>query len=233
MLKFHGLPFSAHTRKVIIAALEKGLPYELQPVVPVAAPGTPGAPPAHWRDWSPLGKIPVLQDGPVTLADSSVIALYLERVHPEKPIYPVDPAAYGRALFIEEFVDGDLAGHVLHGLLMQKVFAPRFLKREPDLALIDRSVNEMIPPRFAYLEKQLASEWFAGSFSMADITVASILINYHYAGCELSVDTYPKLHAHFRRVLGRDSFRRAFEVEVPRARELGGLDMRLFESLGY
>ena len=82
MLKFHGLPFSAHTRKVIIAALEKGLPYELQPVVPVAAPGTPGAPPAHWRDWSPLGKIPVLQDGPVTLADSSVIALYLERVQP-------------------------------------------------------------------------------------------------------------------------------------------------------
>jgi glutathione S-transferase len=91
----------------------------------------------------------------------------------------------------------------------------------------------MIPPRFDYLEKQLASEWFAGSFSVADITVASILINYHYAGCELSVNTHPKLHAHLRRVLGRDSFRRAFEVEVPRARELGGLDMRLFQSLGY
>lgn len=233
MLKFHGLPFSAHTRKVILAAREKGLSYELVPVVPIAAPGTPGAPPAHWRERSPLGKIPVLEHGSVTLADSSVIALYLDRVFPENPIYPSDPVAYGRALFIEEFVDGDLAGHVLHGLLMQKVFAPRFLNRPPDQALIDRSVNETIPPRLAFLEKQLGSEWFAGGFSMADITVASILVNYHYAGCALSEDTYPRLHSHLRRVVGREAFRSAFELEVTNARELGGLDLRLYESLGY
>jgi glutathione S-transferase len=233
MLKFHGLPFSAHTRKVIITALEKGLAYELEAVVPIAAPGSPGAPPPHWRDWSPLGKIPVLQHGNVVLADSTVIALYLERIQPERPIYPADPVAYARALFIEEYVDGDLAGHVLHGLLMQRVFAPRFLKREPDLALIDRSVNELIPARLAHLETQLVGEWFAGPFSMADIAVASILINYHYAGCELSRETYPKLHAHLQRALGRDSFRRAFEEEVPAARQLGGLDMTLFQRLGY
>jgi glutathione S-transferase len=226
MLKFHGVPFSAHTRKVILAALEKGLAYELELVIPLT-------PPPSWRERSPLGKIPILEHGSVTLADSSVIALYLDRVYPERPIYPADPAAYGRALFIEEFVDGDLAGHVLHGLLMQKVFAPRFLKREPDQALIHRSVNEMIPPRLDYLESQLHAEWFAGNFSMADIAVASILLNYHYAGCELSVDTHPKLHDFLRHALARDSFRRALAIEVPKARELGGLDMRLLESLGH
>src|SRR5262245_32461055 len=108
MLIIYGVPFSAHTRKVIITALEKGLSYELVPVVPLS-------PPKGWADLSPLGLIPVIQDGGTTLADSSVIGLYLEKQYPEPPFYPSEPAALGRSLWIEEFVDGGLAPHVLRG----------------------------------------------------------------------------------------------------------------------
>lgn len=66
MLKIHGVPFSAHTRKVIIAALEKGIPYEIVPVIPLK-------PPPGWTELSALGLIPAIQDADIALADSSVI----------------------------------------------------------------------------------------------------------------------------------------------------------------
>ena len=227
MLTIHGVPFSAHTRKVIITVLEKGLPYELNPVVPLA-------PPNGWHELSPLGLIPVIQDGDLTLADSSVIGLYLEKRYPERPFYPADPLLFARALWIEEFVDGGLAAHVLRGVLMQKVFAPRFLGQAPDQALIEKSVNELIPPKLAYLENSLAGDWFAGSaFTIADIAVASILLNYHYAGLALDAQRHPRLRDFLARALKRESFCKAFAAEIPAATEIGGLDLSLLRRLGY
>jgi len=227
MLKIHGVPFSAHTRKVIITALEKGIAYELIPVVPLS-------PPKGWDELSPLGLIPVVQDGGTTLADSSVIGLYLERKYRERPFYPSDPAVLGRTLWIEEFVDGGLAAHVLRGVLMQKVFAPKFLNQPPDQALIERSVKELIPPKLAYLEKSLSGDWFAGNvFSIGDVAVASILLNYHYAGLEVGKERHPRLCAFLERALTRDSFRKAFEVEIPAATQIGALDLSLLHRLGY
>jgi glutathione S-transferase len=227
MLKIHGVPFSAHTRKVIIAAIEKDLPYDLVPVVPLA-------PPPDWRQLSPLGHIPAIEDGPVRLADSSVICQYLERQHPTPSLYPSAAGAFGQALWIEEFVDGGLQQHVLRGLLMQRVFAPKFLNRAPDEQLIQKSLTEMIPPALGYLENSLSAEYFVGgSFSIADITVASILINFHYAGERLEADRHPKLHRYLERTLKRESFRKAFEKELPAARSVGALDMSLFGRLGY
>ena len=228
MLRIHGVPFSAHTRKIILAASEKGLSYELVPVIPLT-------PPAGWTDISPLGLIPAIEDAGFTLADSSVIALYLEQTHPQHPLYPSNAQARARALWIEEFVDSGLAPHVLRGLLMQRVFAPKFLNKAPDEVLIRTSLTEMIPPRLGYLEQALQSrEYFAGdAFSIADIAVTSILINYHYAGEMLSEQTHPRLHAHLRRTLRRENLRNAFEREVPAAASIGGLDLRLLRSVGY
>ena len=227
MLKIHGVPFSAHTRKVIVAALEKGIEFELVKVIPLT-------PPSGWAELSPLGLIPVLQDEDFSLADSSAICAYLERSRPGRSIYPTDARQFGRALWIEELVDGGLAPHVLRGLLMQRVFAPKFLNQAPDQELIHKSLTQMIPPRLAYLENTLDAEYFAGgAFSVADITVASMLINFHYAGEAVTAAQYPKLHRYLRSVLARDCFRKALAVEVPAAETVGGLDMTFVRSLGH
>ena len=222
MLKIYGVPFSAHTRKVLLAALEKQLPFEFVNVIPLA-------PPAGWLEKSPLGLIPAIEDGTVRLADSSAIALYLDHQYPTPRLYPTEPRDYAQALWIEEFVDSGLAPHVLRGLLMQRVFAERFLKQPPDTALIQKSLTEMIPPRLAYLEQQLSGEWFAGSFSMADITVASILMNFHYAGETLSQSTHPRLYRHLRRVLARPSLQTHLRSEIPAAQAVGGLSLALLQ----
>ncbi|MGH8238771.1 MAG: glutathione S-transferase family protein, partial [Steroidobacteraceae bacterium] len=189
-----------------------------------------------WTNLSPIGLIPAIEDDGVRLADSSVICLYLERKKPLPSIYPAAAADYGQALWVEEYVDGNLASHVLTGLLLQRVFAPKFLNRPTDTAAVDKSLTQMIPPRLAYLESVLTGEYFAGSaFSIADITVASILINFHYAGEMLSAATYPKLHRFLRSVLRLPSFAAALEIEAPAAVAAtgGAMDMRLLKELGF
>jgi glutathione S-transferase len=227
MLKIYGLPFSAHTRKAIIAATEKQIPYELNRVIPLA-------PPPDWRELSPLGLIPAIEDGDLRLADSSAICAYLERKYPERSIYPQGLRDYAQALWIEEYIDSGLAPHVLRGLLLQRVFAPKFLHQPPDEELIRRSLTEMIPPRLAYLEDALSGEYFAGdAFSIADIAVACILVNLHYAGESVSNGTHPKLYGFLRAILQRPCFADALKREAPAAAAVGGLDMRLLHELGY
>jgi glutathione S-transferase len=227
MLRIHGVPFSAHTRKVIIAALEKQVPYELVFVVPLT-------PPPAWRELSPLGYIPAIEDGDFRLADSSAICQYLERTHPRPSLYPSDARQFAQSLWIEEYVDGGLQQHVLKGLLMQRVFAPKFLGQAPDEALIHKSLTQMIPAGLSYLESALSAQYFVGgAFSIADIAVTSILINLHYAGESVASGQYPKLHRYLDRMLTRDSFKRAFEQEVPAARSVGALDLSLFDRRGY
>ena len=225
MLKIHGVPFSAHTRKVIIAAIEKGIPYEIVQVIPLT-------PPAGWQDVSPLGLIPIIQDDDFTLADSTAICQYLDRAYPgATSLYPGDARQFARVLWLEEFVDSGLAPHVLRGLLMQRVFAPKFLGKAPDEALIQTSLTQMIPARFAYLEQALRGEWFvANAFSMADIAVASILMNFHFAGEVVDAGRYPKLARFLDRALARPSFRQALQAEIPAARSVGALDLRVYDN---
>jgi glutathione S-transferase len=224
MLKIHGVPFSAHTRKVIITALEKGIPYDIVPVIPLT-------PPAGWPERSPLGLIPIIEDGDFTLADSTAICQYLDRAYPGVSLYPGDARQFARVVWLEEFVDGGLAPHVLRGLLMQRVFAPKFLGKAPDEALIRISLTQMIPPRFDYLEQQLRGDWFvADAFSMADIAVASILMNFHFAGETVHPDRHPKLSRFLARALARPSFRRALQAEIPAAQSVGALDLRVYDQ---
>ena len=224
MLKIHGVPFSAHTRKVIIAALEKGISYEVVPVIPLT-------PPDGWLELSPLGLIPIIQDGDFTLADSTAICQYFDRAYPGVSLYPGDARQFARVVWLEEFVDSGLAPHVLRGLLMQRVFAPKFLGKAPDEALIQTSLTQMIPARFGYLEQALRGDWFvANAFSMADIAVASILMNYHFAGEVIDSARYPKLAAFLARALARPSFRRALQAEIPAAQSVGALDLRVYDQ---
>ncbi len=222
MLEILGVPFSAHTRKVVLALREKSLPFQIVPVIPLT-------PPPGWDELSPLGKIPVLRTPELTVADSSVICQYLERTKPSPALYPTDPVELARALWFEEFVDGGLSPHVLRGLLLQRVFARRFLNREPDQALIQQSLEQEIPPKLAYLERNVNGDFLVGgNFSIADITVASMLINFHFAGERLR--GYPKLERYLHGLFKRPSFQQAFAVEIPAAEQVEGLDLAVLRD---
>jgi glutathione S-transferase len=215
MLKIHGVPISVHTRKVILAALEKNLEFANEPVIPFQ-------PPAGWDKLSPTGKIPVAQYGELLLRDSSVICAYLERRHPEPALYPSDAEGYAQALWFEEYADGTLFREVVHGLFYQKIIRPKILKEESDGAAIEAIFGQALPRAFGYLEGSLQGEFLVdGRFGIADIALASNLINFHYLGCDIDRQRFPRLERYFRAQLGRPSIERALRAEQPVAAAMG------------
>src|SRR5439155_871811 len=86
------------------------------------------------------GARPAYRDGEATLSDSSIICAYLERKHPEPPLYPAEPFEYARALWFEEYGDTALATILSGRLFFQKVMSPRFFNRAADEAACQKVV---------------------------------------------------------------------------------------------
>jgi hypothetical protein len=83
-----------------------------------------------------------------------------------------------------------------------------------------------LPPRLEYLERCVQGEYLAGSqFGIADVTVASMLINYHYAGERLTASYRGELSAEELR--GMLLVRRA---NLERAMAEDALRLRMVES---
>ncbi len=205
LLGAFGSPF---VRKVFVALKEKGIPFEHEQVIPIGVS-------AEYRKISPLGRIPAYQDGDKTLADSSVIIAYLERTHPQPALYPSDAYDYARALWFEEYGDGGLAPIIGPKIFFAKIVAPRFFKREPNLAEIQKVVDEELPPMFDYLEGEIGNnEYLVGNrFSVADIGVATQFVNFMLAGYSVDAKRWPKLAAYITRIHNRPSFKEAIETE--------------------
>jgi glutathione S-transferase len=193
-----GLP-SPFVKKVCAFLAEKGVAYELRPLSPF--PKTP-----ELMALSPLGKIPIYQDGDFTLTDSSAICAYVERVQPEPSMYPAEPRAYGRALFLEEFADTKLA-EVLGGVFFQRVIRPRFFAQPPDEAAIAKSLAEAMPPVLDWVESQLGNGALGGgAFGIAEVAAAAQLANFRLAGEKVDAARWPRLAAFADRALTRPSF---------------------------
>jgi glutathione S-transferase len=205
MPTLYGAPISPFVRKTMVALAEKGVTYEHDPVVPAIAP-------AEFKriskEISPLGKIPAYRDGDLTLADSSVIIAYLERVQPSPALYPSDASDYARALWFEEYGDGGLAPIVGPKIFFQKIAGPAFFKTPTDEAVVNKAITEELPPLFDYLEGQLGTDdWLVGrSFSVADIGIATQFAQARLAGVSPDAKRWPKLVAYVERALARPSF---------------------------
>ena len=224
MLKIYGVPISVHTRKVIIAAIEKKLAFENDPVIPFN-------PPAGWDRLSPTGKIPVVAIDDFELADSSVICAYLEQTQPEPALYPREAKERARALWLEEYCDSTLFREVVHGLFFQNVIRPKILQQPTDRTAIDAILTQALPKVFGYLESQMSDGWLVGNrFGIADITLACSLVNYHYLGYRIDTARYPKLERTFRRLCRHPSVATALRTEQPVAKNMG-LDVGSVESL--
>ena len=212
MLKIYGVPISVHTRKVILAARLKRLPFEVVPVVPVI----PGNPPPDWGSLSPTGKIPVLQDGDFTLADSAAICAYLDRKQPQPPLYPADIRHHGHALWLEQYAGGTVFRDVVHPLFHETFVQPKIKGIATDASRIDGVLTRVVPEVFGYLDSVSGERFLAGdALSVADLAVASNLITMQYIGFTLERVRFPKLAALFDRVIRVPEVTAALQAEQP------------------
>ena len=209
----YGGSLSPFVRKVCVVMAEKGVEFTVENV-------NPFAPPREFLTISPLKRIPVLRDTdqpePNTLSDSSVICDYLEHKFPNPPLYPKDPFLRARALWYEEYADSILAQTIGPGLFFQRV-VKKMMKQQPDEALCAATMTEKLPPLFDYLEKEIGDrEYFVGNaFSIADVTVGTMLVNFDHAGETVDAKRWPKLAAYGQRIHARPSFKGFIEKERP------------------
>ena len=205
---------SPFVRKVRVFLAEKGLDYTLEQI-------NPFAPPEGWREVSPLGRIPAFRDGERVINDSSVICQYLERRFPSPALYPKDDYDFARALWIEEFMDGGVVPVTGPTVFFPLVLKPLFGgKQEPEAADVEAAEkvwSEKTTPLLAYLEQQSGDrEYFIGDrLTIADVAVASILVNPRHAGFAPDRKRFPKLRAFLDRMWSRPSFKKAIEEETP------------------
>jgi glutathione S-transferase len=215
----HGAAGSPFVRKVQIVLSEKGLGYEHVQTIPVVDP-PPGLPfpgiTPELRPHSPLGKIPFARIGDHWLADSSVIIAYLERLHPDPPIYPSGPWDYARTLWFEEFIDGGAYPKLFGTIFVERVLAPMLFNRPTDQAIVDKAIAEDLPTIYGYLDSEIGSQRFlvGEQFTIADASVASFFLGMQQADAAPDPKRWPNLAHYTQAQYARPSIARLIEQEA-------------------
>lgn len=119
MLELYQFELSHYCEKVRLVLDYKGLAYRKIEVAP-------GIGQLDLLRISGQRQVPVLKDGAQVIADSTAIALYLDRQYPDRPILPTDPQQRALCLLMEEWADESI------GINGRKVMLGAF-SQNPDL----------------------------------------------------------------------------------------------------
>ena len=201
-VKIIGSYLSPYVRKILVLLHLKGIAYEIDPIVPFFGD-------ERFSGMSPLRRIPVFIDDRVTLADSSVIAQYLEERYPQPPLYPADIGERARARWLEEYADTRMGEVFIWQLFNQVAINPFVWGKKADEAALQRTLSEEMPRVLDYLEAQLPQAGFiVGALSIADISIAAFFRNAGFARYSVDAARWPLTAAFAERVLALDGFMR-------------------------
>jgi glutathione S-transferase len=179
-----------------IACTEKRVPYTHVSVMP----HTPDVDAIH-----PLGKIPVMRHGAVTLAESRAICAYLERMFDGPPLVPADPI---KATQVEQWVS--LVNTSIDPVWVRQYLAgyvfPGTPDKSPNRPQIDAALPKM-EKQFAIMEEAVKSGYFVGnSFTLADINFIPILFYMNrFPESSALLGKHKKLKAYFEKHVARKS----------------------------
>lgn len=224
MLTVHHLETS-RSQRILWLLEELGVPYEIRlykrdPVSKLAPP--------ELRRVHPLGKSPVITDGPIVVAESGAIIEYLSECYGDRAcgeLSHLEPARgtaeYRQCRFWMHYAEGSL----MNWLVMKLVFdtIPRqpmpFFVRPIARALCSKVQQKLIVPNvqtaLEFMEGHLAkNRWFAGeNLTMADFqmsfAVEAALARGGNAGA------FPHLSAYCQRMQARPAYQRALEKGGP------------------
>jgi glutathione S-transferase len=103
MLELYQFELSQFSEKVRLVLDYKGLAYRKIEVVP-------GMGQLDLFRISGQRQVPVLKDGNTVIADSTAIALYLDKTYPDRPIIPTNPQQKATCLVLEQWADRSIGG---------------------------------------------------------------------------------------------------------------------------
>lgn len=185
-ITLHGTALSGHTHRVELLLRALGLAFDFVP-----APADIRRSEAFQTNLNPLGQIPVLQDGDLTLADSNAILVYLaKRYAPDSDWLPQEPVI---AAQVQRWLS-IAAGEVMHGPAIARMIAQFGFPDDP--ARAERISARLLP----FMEGHLSARSFlaAGHPTIADLACYSYVAHAPEGGIPL--DPYPAVQAWLKRV---------------------------------
>ena len=182
--------FSPFARKVRMVLEHKGLAFEaIDALAPEARDRLAAV--------NERVEVPVLDDDGLLVVNSADIVAYLEHRHPERPVYPADPARRVRARAWERTAD-TLLDAILHDI---SIFGWAFPGSMPPAGLLEAARDDL-EALYADLERTLAGAgpYVCGELSIADLALFPHLTGVKLLGVSFSADRHPRLLDWYRRM---------------------------------
>ncbi|GGC89781.1 glutathione S-transferase family protein [Halopseudomonas salina] len=214
-LTLYGAILSPFVRKIRIQLAEQAIAHDHVIVAPMRQPD-------WYFDISPLGRIPAIQDGDLKLADSAVIAQYLEEAYGGPSLYGETAAEAARVRWLEKYADYELAAHATFTVFAERFLEPLKGNRTNEQA-VATALSDHLPPLLDYLTRELNGKaFFLGDrMSIADIAVTSQLINMAHVGELIDEDRWPCLSSLLARMTARSSLSSLLPAEHQLIAKLG------------
>ncbi|HEX7060750.1 MAG TPA: glutathione S-transferase family protein [Woeseiaceae bacterium] len=203
-MKLYTGPLSLFARKVEIALLEKGRPFERE-IVPFSQ--TKGYNPKHpdVLAANPKGQVPVLVDGEVSVFDSTVIFEYLEDAYPKPALYPRDAAERARCRLLDVYAD-EIMLLPIRALMHRNTPGERDPARWEANEKRAKEAEAELVRHFTALESKLGTrQYFCGPFGAADISVFMMVFWTLRLGGP-GLERHAALAAWYKRLLRRPAF---------------------------
>jgi glutathione S-transferase len=206
-LQIIGVPQSNYVWVARIACHEKGVAYSLIPVTP----HTPEIAAIH-----PLGKIPALRHGAVTLAESRAICFYIDHAFAGPPLVSRDPVEGART---EQWIS---IVNTHFDVLVARPYVGAYFFPGTDDGKPNRPIIETALPKlegqFAMLDRAVADTGYlvGNSFTLADMNLLPMMFyldKLPESGAILRRNS--NLSAYFDRHIARPSVREAVPPPFP------------------
>ncbi len=164
--RLHSFHASSASYRARIALGLKGLAYEYVAVTLRWEGGDQDG--EKYRALNPQGRLPLLEDGNVTVTQSLAIIDYLDRTYPQHPLYPSDAQHRGQVMSLALYIACEIQP-------LNNLSAERWLSREhgQDQAALKRWRTHWMENGFDAIEQILVGGLYAGAYCFGDTPSAA------------------------------------------------------------
>lgn len=197
MLTVYGRRNSSSVQLVMWAIDELGVEFErLDYGHGFAATNNP-----HYLSMNPMGRVPVIQDGAVTLFESAAILRYLGANYGDESFWPKNPEVRAPLDAIAEWGKNTFA----EGVLRIFVYEVRMSPETRDPAILAAATENLIPLAAIFEGFLKDRKWIGGDhFTFADIACGHIL--HRYFSLQWDRPKFPLMQDYYERLQKRPAY---------------------------
>ena len=156
----------------------------------------------------PLGRIPVLEDGDITIWESGAIAEYILERHKNGGLKPaVDDPSFPKYLQWFHYCEG-MVMPPINTIVVQTILLPPERRDETALGQAQRLLAKAVQP---VEDDMLGKDYVAGDFTAADTMLGHSIMMAERMG--IVSDAHPNLKAYTARLKERPALQKAFSFD--------------------